>query len=96
MATNQAYPCYSQGMSEKEIQFLEALKAHFQDSLFTPLDAMEPFQLSQLPESVRAYLVLHGPGIGASKAMARWLKSAGAQRATVAKTRRGFLWVLPS
>lgn len=80
-------------MSEKEIKFLEALRAHFAGKPFTPLQAMEPFRLSELPDHIRGYLVTHGPGIGATKAMARWLAAAGARRAET-KTHAGFLWSL--
>lgn len=80
-------------MSEKEIQFLETLRAHFAGKPFTPLQAMEPFRLSELPDQIRTYLTTHGPGIGATKAMARWLADAGAKRAET-KTHSGFLWSL--
>lgn len=81
-------------MSQKEIEFLEALRAMFADAPFSPREAMEDFRLSQLPECIRGYLVVHGPGTGASKAMARFLETAGAIR-TSTKTRAGYLWMLP-
>lgn len=80
-------------MSEKEIKFLQTLRVMFEDSPFSPLEAMESCRLSQLPESVRGYLVVHGPGIGATKAMARELAALGATRLPQ-RSRTGFLWVL--
>jgi hypothetical protein len=80
-------------MSEKEIKFLEKLRAMFADAPFGPLEAMQEFRLSELPESVRGYLVIHGPGLGATKSMARFLAAAGATRTE--RTRTGYLWMLP-
>jgi hypothetical protein len=54
---------------------------------------MQEFRLSELPESVRGYLVIHGPGLGATKSMARFLAAAGATRTE--RTRTGYLWMLP-
>lgn len=80
-------------MSEKEIKFLEKLRAMFADAPFGPLEAMQEFRLSELPESVRGYLVVNGPGVGATKSMARFLAAAGATRTE--RTRTGYLWMLP-
>jgi hypothetical protein len=81
-------------MSEHEARFLKALRAKFQDMPFSPMEALNDFQLSELPDSIRLYLTVHGPGIGTTKAMARWLAGAGATRLST-RTRGGYLWVLP-
>jgi hypothetical protein len=80
-------------MSEKQIKFLETLRAMYADSPFSPLEAMESFTLNALPESVRGYLVVHGPGIGATKAMTRELAALGVRRLPE-RTNTGYLWVL--
>ena len=38
--------CYSLGMSEHETKFLAALRAQFQDMPFSPMEALNDFQLS--------------------------------------------------
>lgn len=81
-------------MSEKEIKFLEKLRETYADAPFGPLEAMQEFRLSELPESVRGYLAVHGPGIGATKALTRFLVAAGATR-TSTRTNAGYLWMLP-
>lgn len=89
------YPCYSRYMTETEKNFLEKLRDLFEDSPFGPAEAMDEFRLNELPGPVRAVLVMNGPGIGATKAMARWLKLAGCTRLST-RTRTGYLWVVPS
>jgi hypothetical protein len=81
-------------MSEKEITFLNKLRAMFADAPFLPREAMEPFRLSELPELVRDDLVEFGPGSRVTRTMARWLGRVGAVR-TSTRTNAGYLWMLP-
>lgn len=81
-------------MSEHDKAFLELLRARFGEDMFAPADVLEDVRMSQLPESIRAYVVLHGLGVGASKAVARWLAAAGATRLPT-RGNRGFFWTLP-
>jgi hypothetical protein len=74
---------------------LDTLRDRFDDGPFSPLEALEALTFNQLPVHVRGYLRVHGPGVGATKMMARYLVSIGAQRLST-RTRNGYLLVVPA
>jgi hypothetical protein len=78
-----------------DAELLELLRDRFDDGSFSPLEALECLTFSQLPGHVRAYLRVHGPGVGATKAMARHLTDIGVQRLST-RTRAGYLLTVPA
>lgn len=82
-------------MTEQEKAFLMRLREKYGPHPFYPAEAVEDFRLSEVPPSYRVALVVHGPGVGATKALVRWLVSvAGAERLPL-RTARGYAWRLP-
>lgn len=78
----------------KHIAILDKIRDEYEDGPFSPLEAMELLTFMELPDFVRSYLAMHGPGTGATKMMARWLKEHGCTRLGT-RTSRGYLWTAP-
>lgn len=73
---------------------LRKIWQEYKDGPFLPTEAMELCSFNELPESVRTALKRTGPGIGATKAMARFLGELGCVR-LADRSRHGYYFVAP-